>query len=153
MRTVSIRNVQNSSDPAFRYRMMREVVEAVQEPGTLFMPLLNLVTSFIDGLAGGGAGSSKQAYIRYLEANFPDLCQAVGADTFYTKYRCAAVHDFDCSFGYGIERDAAMSGQYCARERIAETGQVVTVLNIDRLVNEFLAHVRMLEQSHSASAV
>lgn len=148
----SIHEIQSSGDPAFRYRMMREVVEAVEARGTLFMPLLNLVSTFIDGLASGAPGNTKKAYLAYLEAQFPDLCKALGAEVFYSKYRCGAVHEFNLKDGFGIGRDSGMLGAYSGTQTIKDTGQEVTILNIDRLVIDFLAHVRSLEKSLKAGA-
>jgi hypothetical protein len=149
----SIHEVQSSGDPAFRHKMMREVIEAVEARGTLFMPLLNLVTTFIDGLASGAPGNTKKAYLAYLDAHFPDLCKALGAEVFYTKYRCGAVHEFNLKDGFAIGRDSGMSGAYSGSQVIKETGQQITILNIDRLVNDFLAHVGSLEQSTKPGGV
>jgi len=142
---VSITKIQNTGDPEFRYRMMRKVIETVSAKGTLHMPLLNLVTTFIDGLASGPSGASKGAYLDYLKAHFPNLCAAIGAEVFYSKYRNAAVHEFSLKKGFGIDRDAAMGGAYCDTQTVKETGLELTVLNIDRLVADFLAHVKSLE--------
>ncbi len=149
-REMSAHEIQSSDDPAFRYQMMREVVEAVKARGTLFMPLLNLVSTFIDGLASGAPHNTKAAYLAYLKTHFPDLCKALGAEVFYSKYRCAAVHEFNLKPGFAIGRASSMSGAYADTRTLKETGQEIIVLNIDRLVRDFIAHVRSLEQSLTA---
>jgi hypothetical protein len=141
----SLSEIQSSGDAAFRYEMMREVIETVADRGKLFMPLLNLVTTFIDGLASGAPGTTKAAYLEYLDKHFPELCKALGAEIFYSKYRCGAVHEFNLKAGFGIARDSRMDGAYVGTQTIKETGEELTVLNIDRLVADFIRHVSNLE--------
>lgn len=131
----------NIADPVFRLTMMRDTVRAVQEPGTLFYPLLNLVSTFIDGLVSAPVGQTRGQYTAYLERYFPDLSAALGAEVFYLQYRCPAVHEFGLKAGYAIGRDQGMSGNYVETQVIRETGQINTILNIDRLVADFLFHV------------
>lgn len=125
--------------------MMREVVEVVHAKNELFLPLLNLVTTFIDGLAGGKRGAVEKDYVKYLELHFPALVAELPAKTFYRQYRCGAVHDFSPKPGYAIGRDHGMAEAYAATQRYPELGGSFTVLNIDRLVTDFLKHVRGLE--------
>lgn len=143
----SLSEIQWSGDPAFRYRMMIEVVESVEQKGNLFIPLLNLIATFIDGLASGPKGGTKKAYLAYLGNYFPELCSALGSEVFYDSYRNKSVHEFDLKHGYGIGRDSGMNGAYCGTQKVKETSETIVVLNIDRLVRDFLAHVRVLEQS------
>ena len=124
--------------------MMRDCIRAVQAPGTLWYPLLNLVATFIDGLASGKKGETRDAYIGYLTKNFPDLCAALGAVIFYENYRNAAVHEFGLKPGYAIGRDSGLKGAYVGSQRFSDTGEQVTVLNIDRLTADFVAHVDVL---------
>jgi hypothetical protein len=143
----------NLADPVFRLTMMRDCIRAVQAPGTLWYPLLNLVATFIDGLASGAKSKTHAAYINYLKAHFPDLCHAVGADVFYENFRSAAVHEFGLKPGYAIGRDSGLRGAYADKQVIVETGQEIVVLNIDRLVSDFLAHVEdLLAQTRSGKA-
>jgi hypothetical protein len=144
---ISLTEIQPSGDPAFRYAMMRKVIEAVRKEGELYMPLLNLVTTFIDGLASGQPGGTKTAYMNYLQTQFPELCAAIGAEVFYTNYRCGAVHEFNLKKGFGIERGEKMPGTYVDTKTIRETGGQMTILNIDRLIDDFILHVRSLERS------
>ena len=144
---ISLREIQQCSDLAFRYAMMRKVIEAVRKEGDLYMPLLHLVTTFIGGLASGKPGVMKISYMNYLQAHFPDLCAAIGAESFYINYRCGAVHEFSLKKGFGIERGENMPNTYVDTITIKETGNQLTVLNIDRLIDDFIAHIRSLEES------
>jgi len=144
---ISLAEIQQSGDPAFRYAMMRKVIEAVRKEGELYMPLLNLVTTFIDGLASGQPGGTKIAYMNYLQTHFPELCAAIGSEIFYINYRCGAVHEFNLKKGFGIERGEKMLGTYVDTKTIKETSDQLTILNIDRLIDDFIAHIRSLEES------
>lgn len=143
----------NLADPGFRLTMMRDCIGAVQAPGHLWYPLLNLISTFIDGLASGPSGGTRTAYVNYLKAHFPELCAAIGADTFYEKYRCAAVHEFGLRTGYAIGRDSGLKGVYADTQLICDTGETITVLNIDRLTSDFLTHVEgLLTQEKTSEA-
>ena len=117
--------------------MMRNCIRAVQTPGDLHFPLLNLVSTFIDGLASGASGGTKAAYLKYLERYFPDLCSSLGAEVFYAKYRCAAVHEFGIKPPYGIGRGSGMGGNYVETQVLEDLNHEITLLNIDRLVEDF----------------
>ena len=144
---ISLTEIQQSGDPAFRYAMMRKVIEAVRKEGELYMPLLNLVTAFIDGLASGKKGETKVAYLNYLQTHFPNLCAAIGAEIFYTNYRCGAIHEFNLKKGFGIERGEKMPRTYVDTKTVKDTGEQLTILNIDRLIDDFISHIRSLEES------
>jgi len=45
-----------------------------------------------------------------------------------------------------------MAGAYVGTQTIKETGRGITILNIDRLVKDFLAHVRSLGESARKAA-
>jgi len=139
---ISLMEIQRSDDLAFRYSMMRKVVEAVRKEGEMPLPLLNLVTTFIDGLASGQPGETKAAYLKYLRENFPDICTTLGAEIFYTNYRCGAVHEFSLKKGYAIDRGEKMPGVYVEGRTVKETGNELTFLNIDRLVDDFISSNR-----------
>ena len=149
---ISLTEIQQSGDPAFRYAMMRKVIEAVRKEGELYMPLLNLVTTFIDGLASGQPGTTKTAYLNYIQKQFPNLCSAIGAEVFYTNYRCGAVHEFNLKKGFAIERGEKMSGTYVDTKIIKETGDQITILNIDRLIDDFITHIQSLEEAYKHRA-
>ncbi len=123
---------------------MRETVSQLHAHGELWFPLLNVVATFIDGLARGKSGESKKAYIEYLEKHFPELCKDLGAEVFYKSFRCAAVHEFGVRPPYALWRDADMNGKYI--ETVKYGNEEWTTLNIDRLVRDFLNHVALLEK-------
>jgi len=134
----SNKGITNIGDPEFRTRMMREVVAHVKKHGKLHVPLLALVSCFIDGLARGPKSKTKKAYITYLKKHFPELCRELGAEAFYTKFRCATIHEFSIKEGYGIARDSYMKGSY------VKYADNILWLNIDKLVDDFLAHIEKI---------
>lgn len=146
-RKVSVENFTNTLDPEFRTRMMRDVIKEVRKNGTLYMPLLNLVASFIDGLASGRPGKTKKAYIQYLKTHFPELCAELGAETFYSKYRNASIHEFSTKPGFVIGRKRGMGSEYVESIQVNEMDENLIVLNIDRLVDDFLSHIERLRSS------
>jgi hypothetical protein len=139
-----IAEITNIADPALRLNMMRDTVSAVQAHGNLFYPQLNLVSTFIDGLVSAPRGKNKVQYIAYLENHFPELSDTLGAEVFYEHYRCVAVHEFGLGDGYAIGRNSGMNRNYVETQTVQETGQVITVLNIDRFVADFFFHIDLL---------
>ena len=63
------------------------------------------------------------------------------------QVRCAAVHEFNLKNGFAIGRDVGLGGAYSGTQTMTETGQEIVVLNIDRLVDDFLAHLQELEHA------
>jgi hypothetical protein len=120
----SAQDAANLDEPRNRWGWMLGCVRAVQAPGDLWFPLLNLVSTLIDGLASGPAGGSKAAYIAYVETRFPELAKAIGAQVFYEKCRCKVVHEFGLAPGYAIARAAGMGGRYSERQVIDGTEYV-----------------------------
>jgi hypothetical protein len=143
----SLVEIANIADEQLRLEMMRGCVVALQNAGDLYFPLLNLIAVFIDGLVAAPQGRNRSEYPRYLEKHFPDLCAALPAASFYEHYRCKAVHEFGLGAGYAIGRDSGLRGAYIATQPVKETGQALTVLNIDRLASDFLRHVESLIKS------
>jgi hypothetical protein len=139
LRPASTADFANLADPKLRLSWMRDCVEAVRTPGHLHYPLLNLVSTFIDGLASAPPGKTKNGYVDYLTEHFPELCAAVGAEIFYAKYRCKAVHEFGLADGFAIGRESGLAGKYADTQSI--NGKDYLILNIDRLVQDFLAHI------------
>ena len=143
----SIADAANIANPELRFGQMIGSVRAIRDGGTLWYSLLNMISAYIDGLASGPKGGTRGAYIKYLEAHFPALNGALGAEVFYENYRNATIHEFGLRPGYAIGRDSGLDGDYVARQAIKETDGTVVVLNIDRLASDFLAHVESLLQS------
>jgi hypothetical protein len=133
------------NDPDFRTRMMKLTIQQVMAHGELFVPLLNLISTFIDGLAAGASGQSKMAYLDYLQKNFPDLCAALGAEVFYQSFRNKAVHEFAIKPPYCLWREPAMEGKYV--DTVEVDGTEWHPLNIDRLTCDFLNHIDQLRSS------
>lgn len=132
----------------FRTRMMGKVITHIKKDGSLHVPLLTLITCFIDGLAKGKKGETKPAYLNYIKKHFPELCKELGAEVFYNKYRNAAVHEFSIKKGYGIDRNSSMKGKYIDTQIIIESNKKLIVLNIDKLVDDFLQHIQKLRKKY-----
>jgi hypothetical protein len=139
----------NLADPAFRLAMMRRSVAALLGEGSLWYPLLNVIATYIDGLASGPKGGTKAAYLQYLANNLPGLNAAVGAQSFYDNFRNAAVHEFSLKPGFAIGRDFGMPGIYASVQQVPDVPGKTLVLNIDLLAKEFLAHLDSLLAKHA----
>jgi hypothetical protein len=142
----------NLADPGVRLTMMRRSVDAFLNEGSLWYPLLNIIATYIDGLANGPKGGTKAAYLRYVATNLPRLDAAVCAQTFYDTFRNAAVHEFALKPGFAIGRDSGMPGVYFDKQQIPGVAGDVRVLNIDLLANEFLRHLDALLAQHAPNA-
>jgi hypothetical protein len=68
----------------------------------------------------------------------------LSAEDFYDHYRNKTVHEFGLGAGFAIGRDSGLRGAYVETQPVKETGQSLTVLNIDRLARDFLAHAESL---------
>jgi hypothetical protein len=143
----SLAEFANLGDKRFRLEMMRGCVQALRKEGDLHFPLLNLITVFLDGLVAAPKGTNGVRYPLYLKAHFHQLCQALPPEDFYKHYRCKAVHEFGLGAGFAIGRDSGLQGAYVGMQTVRETGQTVTILNIDRLASDFLAHIESLIQA------
>lgn len=146
MRTISASDITDLSSPRFRLDMMRKTVILVRDQGELWLPLLLIIGEFIDGLAKPPRNEVKKRYTAYLEAHFPDLCQALGggaagAGTFYNNFRVKATHEFAVNPPFGIARDQSMKGVYAEEVLLETTGEKFTALNVDRLAADFLKHL------------
>ncbi len=139
--------IANIGDPIFRLTMMSKTVQIVRASGDLSYPLLNLIATFLDGLVSAPRGNNRAQYPAYLKKHFPDLSDSLGAEIFYDHYRCAAVHEFGLGNGYAIGLNDGMDGEYVAKQKIIDTGQVLTILNIERLADDFLRHINSLLSS------
>jgi hypothetical protein len=131
----------NLANPSFRLGMMQRCVATIHAEGSLWYPLLNVISTFIDGLASGPRGGTRAAYLAYVKTNMPSLDGAVGAEVFYDNFRNAAVHEFSLKPGYAIGRDAGLQGKYAEKQQVAGVADPVLVLNIDMLHQEFSAHL------------
>ena len=137
--------VTNIADPSFRLRMMLRTVSVVHAAGDLWFPLLNLISTFIDGLASGPKGGARAAYLAYLRQHFPNLCAAITPEDFYEYLRSASVHEFGVRPPFALWRDSDLGGRYLGDVQVA--GSTFKAFNIDRLYADFVAHLRSLGAS------
>ena len=75
----------NLADPAFRIGLMWRSVVALINEGTLWYPLLNIIATYIDGLANVPKGGTTAAYVQDVASNLTGLDAAVGAWSFYRE--------------------------------------------------------------------
>lgn len=125
--------------------MMRSAVEVLRTRPDLGFVLVSLVAAFIDGLAKGSPGKTRTAYLAYLKTNFPELCQSVGAEVFYSHIRNAGIHEFAPRPPFALAPNEELHGQYCETREM--DGTEWTVVNADRIVDDFLAHLDQLQKS------
>jgi hypothetical protein len=139
-RTVPASNITDLSAPKFRIDMMRKTAKLVRDHGELWVPLLLIIGEFIDGLTKPQKNKVAEQYVAYLEANFPSLCKELGGKTFYDNFRVKAAHEFAVNPPFGLGRDADMKGVYV--EKVLDEGKGEwTILNIDKLTDDFLRHL------------
>ncbi len=142
MKTIDSSTVTNIADPAVRVEMMRSAIHLLRANPDLGFVLVSLIAAFIDGLAKGAPGKTRSAYLTYLKANFPELCQSIGAEVFYSHIRNAGIHEFAPRPPLALARNAELPGQYCEMREM--DGAEWTVVNVDRIVDDFLAHLDQL---------
>ena len=154
-------------DDEFRYRMMLRTVEALHDKCIekdlglssgkgLWMPLLTIICSFIDGLSKlvdeenekkskateeneKKSKATKARYIKYIEDNFKGLNTYVGGKNFYEKFRTNQIHEFSLPEGYGISRENSFKTPWYIKKENS-----ITYLNIDKLYSDFHKHVKEL---------
>jgi hypothetical protein len=139
MKKIKPAKITNIADLQEKARQMRGAIVLLQSDPDLAFVLVSLVASFIDGLAKGAPGKTREAYLEYLKANFPTLCADVGAEMFYAHIRCASMHEFAPRPPFALARDSDLRGSYAESRDL--NGKSWTLLNADRLAADFLAHL------------
>jgi hypothetical protein len=112
MKKIKPTDITNIADLKEKARQMRGAITLLQGKPDLAFALVSLVAAFIDGLAKGSPGKTREAYLEYLKANFPALCADLGAEMFYTHIRCAAIHEFATKPPLALAHDYLMGGSY-----------------------------------------
>jgi hypothetical protein len=131
----------NIADPAIRIEMMRSTVSLLEQKPELGFVLMSVVAAFIDGLAKGPPGRTREAYIAYLKQHFPTLCAELGAETFYAHFRSCGIHEFAPRPPFGVAHGGP--SEYVSNRE--EGGMQWSFLNVDRLVADFKAHLDSLK--------
>jgi hypothetical protein len=130
---------------------MRETLQTLESNPDLGFVLMHLVAAFIDGLAAGPKGNTKSAYLQYLKTNFPNLCQALGAEVFYSKIRSKAVHEFALAPPLALAHASRLTDPTAYVETVTRDGQELLLVNLEKLVADFRAHLDTLEASEPGS--
>ncbi len=88
----------------------------------------------IDGLALPARNQVKADIVAFIKANMANLDALVGAEDFYTNFRCAAVHEFSVKAPYLIGR-GEVDGPYLT-DLPSDTNR--KILNFDRFVSDVI---------------
>jgi hypothetical protein len=151
MKSIDPSVVTNIADPAVRRSMMRSTVELFRTRPELGFVLVSVVAAFIDGLAKGKPRETRGTYLAYLKENFPDLCESIGAEVFYSHIRNAGIHEFAPRPPFALAPNSALGGEYCETREL--NGAEWTIINADRIVNDFLAHLDQLAKRDASKPV
>ena len=149
MRDLSAAALFNVADPSAKRRLMREAIEALEPNPDLGFVLLHTVSAFIDGLAAGAKSNTKAAYLSYLQANFPALCQAIGAEIFYTHIRSKAVHEFALLPPLALAHSSSLADPTAYVETVVISGKEWTLVNLEKVVADFRSHLDTLGEGTS----
>jgi hypothetical protein len=111
-----------------------------------YTALACLISCYLDAIAARGQRGTKTKFLRFLRANFRQLCSGLdgqeagrdGASVFYEYYRSEMVHTyFSRNPKYAIAEDNELGGAYVGPVQIGGTNH--TAINMDRLYRDFRA--------------
>lgn len=130
---------------SFKTHMYRSMARAVQllYGGKEFHAAVALILSYIEALAGGGDDKCRKA----LEDDFPELCKELSAHQFYDAFRKGFLHLFIPKGDYALVREAQTEGDYFRQFEVLGESRVLTGLNVDRFIREFLDLVEKRERA------
>jgi hypothetical protein len=108
----------------------------------------------LDAFAAGEGEADPDKFATLVQNNFPELCNGLdgtvpnkkGAQVLYDKYRNGFVHLFSPKSDFAIGQDSELDGHFVGRFEVEGTGRIITALNVDRLIKEFLGFVNRLER-------
>jgi hypothetical protein len=145
MRDISDAPAFNIADEASKRQLMRLAIRSLEtHPDNAFV-LLHVVAAFIDGLAAGSPGKTREAFLSYMGTHFANLCQAIGAEVFYSQVRCKAVHEFALSPPFALSHSSGLADRTAITEQVIRHGTQWTLLNLERVVEEFTRHLDLLD--------
>ena len=152
MKNLPSTRVFNIADPPNKHRLMRESLSALEPNPDLGFVAIHLVAAFIDGLASGPAGGTRDAYLEYLRHNFPDMCRAIGAEMFYSHIRNKAVHEFAVLPPFGLAHSNDLSDPSAHTESRLIDGKQWILINVERVLADFRSHLDSLDQAGNGKA-
>jgi hypothetical protein len=115
----------------------------------LFTPAFCLIAAGIDGIAGG----DRDKYIATLEEHFPDLCQALGAEVFYSKYRNGMIHEYSPKKGFGLTEDKEVGTTIVETLKIEGQHDQLICVNVEALARDFENYVHRILSEESATQI
>lgn len=128
------------TNPQKRYKAMADAVQFLLERKH-YVATLCLVACYLDEMSTAGRHTARE-YLEFLERQFPDLCRELGAQVFYSKFRCGLVHEFSPETGFAVAEDREARGAYTGRFEVEGREDILIGLNVERLAAEFIALAR-----------
>src|SRR5262245_52052601 len=145
MRDISREPHFDIADAANKRRLLRQAIAELENSPDMGFVVLHMIAAFIDGLASGRVDGTKRAYLAYMQANFPQLCQGIGAETFYSQVRCKAVHEFALAPPLALAHSRMLQDPSAFVESVTKDGRQWTLVNLQRVVAEFVRHLDALD--------
>ncbi len=139
------------TNPQKRYNAMAGAVQFLLERKH-YVATLCLVACYFDEMSTAGRHTASK-YLEFLEQQFPDLCKELGAQVFYSKFRCGLVHEFSPETGFALAEDRETRGAYTGRFEVEGREDTLIALNVERLANEFMALARKKAAEGGTGAV
>ena len=142
---MAVKRVLGVGTPRNRYTSMVRALDALyRATPPQYVGLACLLSCYLDAMAARGGPSSKAKFLRFLRANFSQLCAGLngqeqgldGAQVFYKYYRSGLVHTFfSRNRKYAIAEDDELGGAYVGQ--LTHQGSSFTAVNVDRLYRDF----------------
>ena len=139
-------------DPKNYYVAMHNDIELLRN-NARYTSCMTVIMCCLDALAAGTGDASPGKFATFAENHFPELCAGLatavrgksGAQVLYDRFRNGFCHLRGPKSGFAIAEDKELCGQYT--DEIEIGGQYrFWAVNIDRLINDFLALLKQLEK-------
>ena len=138
MKDIAPEHFMNLGDRPRVAATMAKAVRLVYE-ARIYTATMCLITSYIDAIAGG----DKVKYLKFLEDNFPQLCQELGgAVVFYERFRNGMLHLNSPKLGFALIEEHEAEGRYVEDVRVGT--MTMRGVNVDRMAKEFIALAQTL---------
>ena len=134
MRNFQTKSVANLSDDRGVAKRLASAVRVCRDK-SYWVPCLVLIAAGIDRLGGG----KKSGYLKVLKKGFPELCSQMTPNEFYSKFRNGVLHTFSPKRGYALANNTEVGSEYVANVSLRNSKRQYRSLNIDRLIEDFLA--------------
>ena len=144
-------------DPQNYYRDMREDVEVLRA-NKRFTACVLVILSCLDAIAAGKGDATNGKFKSFATTEFPELCKGLdgilpgksGADVLYDSFRNGFMHLRGPKANFGIADNSELDGKWAGLVTVEGKGTYV-VINVERLIEHFLALVNRLEAASPAA--